>query len=59
MNSVNWKKVVERAVITFFEAAVPFLALNHWDFSNKTVLAGAVGAGLSAVYNFVKQYNKG
>lgn len=53
---VNVPKLVEKAIVTFLEAAVAFLALNSWNISDKTVQAGAVGAGLSAVYNLVKQY---
>lgn len=53
---MNYKKILERAVITFIEAAVAFLAVNNWDYSNKTVIAGTIGAGLSAAYNATKQY---
>lgn len=54
---INISKLVERAVITFVEAAVAFLSVNGWNFNSKTAVAGAVGAGLSAVYNLTKQYN--
>mgnify|MGYP001583589298 CR=1 FL=1 len=52
---MNYKKLVEKAVVTFVEAAVAYLSLNGWNFGNKTVLAGAMGAGLSAAYNVAKQ----
>lgn len=52
---MNWKKIVEKMVVTFVEAGFAFLSLNRWDFTNKTVLAGAIGAGLSAAYNLYKE----
>lgn len=53
------KTVVVNAVVTFFQAALAFLAVNSWDFGNKTVLAGAAGAGLSVVWNTIlKPYAK-
>lgn len=54
--SQSLKSIVERAVVTFVEASVAFLALNNWNLTSKTVVAGAVGAGLSAVYNMVKTW---
>lgn len=56
LNFVNGRKLAEKVVVTFVEAALAFLALNGWNFSNKTVQAGTVGAGLSAAYNLIKQY---
>lgn len=52
---MNWRVLVEKVVVTFVEAALAFLALNDWKFTDKTVGAGAVGAGLSAAYNTYKQ----
>lgn len=59
MKPTPTKTVVVNAVVTFVQAAAAFLAVNNWDVSNKTVLAGAVGAGLSVVWNMViKPYAK-
>lgn len=58
MDFVNWSKLAEKIVVTFLEASVAFLALNSWNLTDKTVQAGAVGAGLSAAYNLVKQYRQ-
>jgi hypothetical protein len=52
---MNYTKLVEKVVVTFVEAAVAYLSLNSWNFNSKTVVAGAVGAGVSAAYNVVKQ----
>ncbi len=53
LDNINLKKLAVRVVVTFVEAAIPFLALNHWDYTNRVVIAGAVGAGLSVVWNTV------
>lgn len=45
------KVVAINVCVTFVQAALAVLAVNNWDFSNKTVIAGAVGAGASAVWN--------
>lgn len=47
------KTIVTNVVVTFFQAALAVLAVSNWDFTNKTALAGAVGAGASAVWNLV------
>lgn len=59
MKATPTKTVVVNAVVTFVQATVAFLSVNSWDLSNKTVLVGAVGAGLSVVWNVViKPYLK-
>lgn len=50
---MNTKKLVVKVVVTFVEAAVASLAVSHWDYSNKVVLAGAIGSALSVVWNTV------
>lgn len=47
--------IIERAVVTAIEAGAAYFALNGYDFTNKTVRAGAVGAVLSAVYNLLRE----
>lgn len=52
---MNWKRYAEKALVTFVEAAVAYVIVIptvNWD---KTVIAGAIGAGLSAVYNVVRE----
>lgn len=51
---MDYKKIAIKMVVTFVEAAVPFWALAGYKL-DKAVIAGAVGAGLSAVYNVGKQ----
>lgn len=53
------KSVIINVVITFLEAASAFMAVNKWDYSNKAVLAGAIGSGVSVVWNsIIKPYLK-
>lgn len=49
--------VIEHVVITFIEAAAAYLIINQTALHGKPKLAaiGAVGAGLSAVYNVLRQ----
>jgi hypothetical protein len=47
--------VAEHTIVTFFEAAVAYLIVIPTVNWNRTVLAGAIGAGISAVYNTVRQ----
>lgn len=47
------KVVIINMAVTALEAAVGFLAVSGWNISDKTVLAGAVGAGLSAAWNTI------
>lgn len=56
MTSDKVKKIAIKVAVTFVEAAVAYLSLNSWNISSKTVIAGAVGAGISAVYNVVRHY---
>lgn len=56
MKDFNWKKIAERMAVTAVQAAVAFLAVNNWHFQDETVIAGMIGAGLSAAYNLFKQY---
>lgn len=59
MNTPSNKTVITNATVTFVQAFVAFLASTSWDYTNKTVLAGAVGAGLSVVWNTIlKPYAK-
>jgi hypothetical protein len=47
--------IAEHAVVTFVESAVAYLIVIPTVNWNRTVLAGAIGAGLSAAYNVVRQ----
>jgi hypothetical protein len=49
------QQVVEHIIITFVEAGAAYLIVIPTTNWTKTVLAGAVGAGLSAVYNVLRQ----
>lgn len=49
------ESIVEHAVVTFFESAVAYLIVIPTVNWNRTVLAGAIGMGLSAAYNVVRQ----
>lgn len=49
------QQVVEHIVITFVEAAAAYLIVIPTVNWSKAVLAGAIGAGLSAVYNIARQ----
>lgn len=50
---MNYKKLIVRVVVTFVEAAVASLVVSGGDFTNKTVVAGAIGSALSVVWNTV------
>lgn len=50
-------QIAERILITFVEAAAAYLIVIPTVNWSKTVLAGAAGAGLSAVYNIIRQAN--
>lgn len=49
--------IVEKVIVTFAEAGLAYLAINqtnvHGDW--KVVAVGALGAGLSAVYNLLRE----
>lgn len=49
--------ILEHIVVTFFEAGVAYLTINQTNLSGdwKGVAIGAVGAGLAAVYNVLRQ----
>ena len=53
---MDYKKLIILAVVTFIEAAAAFVVVTGKGEINKVVIAGCVGAGLSAVYNVVKQF---
>jgi hypothetical protein len=46
---------IEHVITTFFEAAVAYLIVVPTVNWGKTIYAGAVGAGLSAIYNGARQ----
>lgn len=50
---------VEHVIVTFFEAGIAYLAINQTNLSGgaKLTAIGALGAGLSAVYNVLRQSN--
>ncbi len=50
--------IIERIVITFVEAIVAYSAVAPTHTLNKTAIAGAIGAGVSAVYNLITHYVK-
>lgn len=54
MTKKQLKLLAIRVVVTFIQAAVAYVVVSGGDFTSKTVLAGAVGAGLSALYNFAR-----
>lgn len=49
--------IVEHVLVTFIEAAVAYLAINQTNLRGdwKIVAIGALGAGLSAAYNVLRQ----
>lgn len=47
--------IAEHVVVTFFEAALAYIIVIPTVNWNKTLIAGAIGAGLSAVYNVLRQ----
>ena len=49
------EQLIERIVVTFVETAGAYLIVIPTTNWSKTVIAGAIGAGLSAVYNIVRQ----
>lgn len=55
MNKYN--QIIEKILVTFIEAAVAYVAINQTNLSGNAKLTaiGAVGAGLSAVYNLLRQ----
>lgn len=50
------KEIVIRMLVTFVQAGLGYLVVA--DGINKAVIAGAIGAGLSAVYNAYREMKK-
>lgn len=53
--SQHLKDIAERVLVTFLEGFAATWWLTSFAFT-KVALIGAVGAGLSAVYNLSKKY---
>lgn len=51
------EQIVEHIAVTFFEAGIAYLAINQTSLHGnpKVAAIGALGAGLSAVYNLLRQ----
>lgn len=51
------QQTIEHVVVTFFEAGIAYVTVNqtHISTQSKAVAIGAFGAGLSAVYNLLRQ----
>ena len=49
--------LAEKIIVTFFEAAIAYLTVNQTNLSGnaKTTAIGAVGFGLSAAYNLLRE----
>jgi hypothetical protein len=49
--------IAEHIIVTFFEAGIAYLAINQTTLSGNAKLTaiGALGAGLSAAYNVLRQ----
>lgn len=52
--NVNYKDVLVRALKTFVQAFVAVLLVSDQPFSKEVLIAGSA-AGVSAVWNFVKE----
>lgn len=50
-------QIIEHVVVTFVEAGLAYVAINQTNLHGapKVVVIGALGAGLSAVYNLLRQ----
>lgn len=55
MTQDQFKKIALKVALTFIEAAVAYWVATG-NLVSKTALAGAVGAGISAVYNLTRHY---
>ncbi len=55
MDKAKVKSIAIKVVVTFIEAAVAAWVVTGFK-TDKVALAGAIGAGLSAVYNITKHY---
>lgn len=51
------QQIVEHIIVTFFQAALAYIVVLPNPTVSKTAFAGAIGAGLSAVYNLLRQSN--
>lgn len=51
----KYKRIAEKVLVTFVEAALTYLIVVPHPQLNKTVVVGAVGAGLSAAYNLIRE----
>lgn len=49
------RSIVIKVIVTFFEAAAAYWVASGQK-TDKIALSGAVGAGLSAIYNLTKHY---
>lgn len=52
LKSIFTKEVITNMLVTFIQAALATWAASNFQF-DKVVLAGAVGAGASAVWNII------
>lgn len=50
-------QVLEHILVTFFEAVLAYYVAVGSPKFNTALVAGAIGAGLSAVYNVLRQSN--
>ena len=50
-------QTAEHVIVTFFEAVIAYVSVNQSNLSGnaKVVAIGAVGFGISAVYNLLRQ----
>lgn len=55
MDKSRAKKIAVKVVITFVEAAIAYWVTTG-QLATKAALAGAIGAGISAVYNLSRHY---
>lgn len=51
------QSTIEHVVVTFVESALAYVVVIPTVNWNRTVIAGAIGAGLSAAYNILRQSN--
>ena len=62
MKKIDWSDVAERAAKTFLQAALSYAAVNVVVVKDKdtavALLVGAGAAGISAIWNSLKQAQK-
>lgn len=51
----KYKRIIEKVAVTFVEAGLTYVIVVPHAQVNKTLIAGALGAGLSAVYNLLRE----